>query len=225
MPRTQCPNNIVWVEKSMTNACGWFCFHKNELQAIEVAYEKVSFEAVNKTASHLCVYTLYIDTLTDTGIHIDWWLLNCGTMYNAQIPHHTYCIHTGYKYNYNMQSFKVWWWIAENYDGLSSYQPHFLSLVCSLSHQPQLSSVHTIFIWIRESFFISMESIVIAYLHKLSLDAIQIGLVHVYVCFMWGILQIWHKMWNKVSMIWLQFQKLLIGGHIITAILLKRWRL
>lgn len=49
---------IVW-KKNRQHSRVVGCFQKNELLAIEVAYEKVSFEAVNKTASHLCLYIQY----------------------------------------------------------------------------------------------------------------------------------------------------------------------
>lgn len=130
----------------------------------------------------MCIHRQTYSLVREFTLIDGFWIVARCTMYK-------YRIHTGYKYSYNMQSFEVWWWIAENYDGYHHAMPNSLplSFSCSLCISSAAASfgAYTEFIWIRETFFISMIShawsILIAHLHKLSLNVAQ-RLVHVYVC-------------------------------------------
>lgn len=85
------------------------CFYKNELQAIEIVYEKVSFEAVNKTASHLCVYNVHIDLLTATKI--PHWLMAFELWCAVRTPNNIHKVQVQHAIiqSMMMNSRKLWW--------------------------------------------------------------------------------------------------------------------
>lgn len=89
--------------------------------------------------------------LADTKIHIDWWLLNCGTLYEHE-QHEQYALYNHLHMHQiqvqqviiqsmMMNSRKLWWLSSWQHLSLS----HSLSiyLACSVS-QPLLSFVYTI---------------------------------------------------------------------------------